>query len=96
MAYAAYPVANQPTGPRYRQTGDTTMTPPDDDRVDPSDPRFRAAVAGVAATYFSEAAVATRKDVARELDAAGFTAAAGWVRKRAKEIEAGLPGRKHG
>jgi hypothetical protein len=73
----------------------TTAPPPaDDDRVDPSDPAFRAAVAEVASTYFTEASVQTRKDVARELDAAGWTAAARWVDKRAKEIEAELPGRR--
>lgn len=72
-----------------------TSTPPsDDDRVDPSDPRFRAAVAAVAATYFTEAAVQTRKDVARELDNAGWTSAARWVRKRTAEIETQLPGRR--
>jgi hypothetical protein len=68
--------------------------PPDDDRVDPADPRFRAAVAAIAARYYTEAAVQTRKDVARELEAAGWTAAARWVAKRAKEIEASLPGRE--
>ncbi len=66
----------------------------DDDRVDPADPGFRAAVTAIAATYYSEAAVQTRKDVARELKDAGFEAAATWVRKRAKEIEAQLPCRQ--
>ncbi len=70
--------------------------PPDDDRVDPRDPRFRAAVTAIASTYFTEASVQTRKDVARELEAAGWTAAARWVNKRATEIEASLPGRKRG
>ena len=72
------------------------MTQPDDDRVDPSDPRFRAAVAAIAARYFSEAAVQTRKDVARELENAGWESAAHWLRKRTAEIEAGLPGRNRG
>lgn len=72
----------------------TTSPSSDDDRVDPSDPRFRAAVAEVASTYFTEASVQTRKDVARELNDAGWTAAARYVLKRAKEIESSLPGRK--
>ena len=71
-----------------------TDAPNDDDRVDPDDPRFRAAVAEVAATYFSEAAVQTRKDVALELERAGWDSAANWLRKRTKEIEASLPGRR--
>lgn len=69
------------------------MTQPDDDRVDPRDPEFVEAVTAIASTYFTEAAVQTRKDVARELEAAGWTAAARNVRKRAAEIEASLPGR---
>lgn len=73
------------------------MTQPDDDRVDPRDPRFRAAVTAIAATYYTEASVQTRKDIARELEDAGWTAAARWVNKRAAEIEASLPGRQgHG
>ena len=73
------------------------MTQPDDDRVDPRDPEFVEAVTAIASTYFTEAAVQTRKDVARELEAAGWTAAARWVAHRAKEIEASLPGRQgHG
>jgi hypothetical protein len=69
------------------------MTQPDDDRVDPSDRRFRAAVAAIAARYFTEASVQTRRDVARELDAAGWESAARWLKKRTDEIEASLPGR---
>lgn len=72
----------------------TDASQSDDDRVDPDDPRFRSAVAAIAAAYFSEASVQTRRDVARELDLAGFPAAARWVLKRAKEIEADLPGRR--
>jgi hypothetical protein len=72
----------------------TAAPSPDDDRVDPSDPRFRTAVAEIAARYFSEAAVKTRHDVARELELAGLDAAARYVRKRAKEIEAQLPVRQ--
>jgi len=64
-----------------------------DDRVDPADPRFKAAVAGVAATYFTEADIATRRRVVKELDAAGWASAARWLKKRTDEIEAGLPGR---
>jgi hypothetical protein len=71
----------------------TTAPNPDSDRVDPRDPRFRAAVTAIAATYFSEAAIQTRKDIARELEAAGWTAAARWVAKRAAEIERDMPGR---
>lgn len=73
-----------------------TSTPntDDSDRVDPRDPRFRAAVTAIAATYFTEAAVQTRRDVACELDLAGFAAAARNVRKRADEIEAELPARR--
>lgn len=70
--------------------------PSDDDRVDPSDPRFRAAVAGVAATYFSEAAVATRRKIVQELKDAGWESAAHWLKKRTDEIEADMPGRKRG
>jgi hypothetical protein len=70
-----------------------SASPSEDDRVDPSDPRFTSAVAAIAATYFTEASVQTRRDVARELDLAGYPSAARFVLKRAKEIDAALPGR---
>jgi hypothetical protein len=71
-----------------------SASPSEDDRVDPSDPRFQAAVTAIAARYFSEAAIQTRKDVARELEAAGWESAARWLRKRTAEIEAQMPGRQ--
>lgn len=61
---------------------------PDDDRVDPTHPKFREAVAAVAAEYFGEAAIKTRRTVADELEAAGWESAARWLRKRTGEIQA--------